>query len=164
MLQDQLGPLQHPFEKDAIHRLLEQSKRETAGPDLVRELKARLAIAYLPAQARIAVWQAVVDLQRRLQQRTFQLDEEGVSPAEPIFPPPTLKAGSAPNANARLCVPGWLWGCSGWQGSGRRCEGRWKRPNPMAFQPKAPAGSDLRSGRPSSASMDRSICGAAAAA
>lgn len=85
-LQDWLEPLRRPFREDTIQRLLTQSQRETAGVETARELERRLAIPYLPAKTRFAVWQAALNLRRRLQERTAQQDEDNLPPSDTALP------------------------------------------------------------------------------
>jgi hypothetical protein len=75
-LQAQLAILRQPYAGDNIGRLIRRSKEPRADPGVVVEIDAMLTTPLLRADDRVALWQAGLDLQRRLHQQTVRLDRD----------------------------------------------------------------------------------------
>ena len=79
LLEAALGRLRHPFSAERCAELIRRSLDTAANPDLVHELAALLQTPFLPADRRLAVWQARYELGRRLLTQTLALDEDQLS-------------------------------------------------------------------------------------
>ncbi len=69
-----LQDLGDDFTRENVARLIEQSRREDAGPAVARAITAILATPFVGSADRAAVWKAGDDLARRLNQATIELD------------------------------------------------------------------------------------------
>jgi carboxypeptidase family protein len=95
-LQSAIGDLRRPFQPDRVKQLLEASRQSTAGPDIYGQLDDLLAVPFLRADDRRAVWQAARALGRRLAEATLREDLE---PGEPR-PPAIEDSGDRPGTLA----------------------------------------------------------------
>lgn len=83
-LAKQLGELLRPFQAEAVLRLIERSKQDTADGGLYLEMEALLTTPFLRAPDRQNLWNASRQLAQRLNDRTLFLDqEEGQSQVAP---------------------------------------------------------------------------------